>query len=69
MAKKFEVTCIQSAYLPQYTLQTSSFSVPLPEEFESREKAEEYVKTVEQKWPTVLCSIREVEVSAQDVSS
>jgi len=63
MTKKFEVTCVPQAYLPHYTLQTSSFSVPEPEEFESQEKAEEFVRQVKNKWPTITCSIREIEAN------
>ena len=63
MATRFEVTCIPQGFLPHYTLQTSSFSVPEPEEFESQEKAEEYVRSVKDKWPTVICSIRAIEVT------
>lgn len=61
MAKKYEVTFMDSTYLPQVPGSTSSFSVPLPEEFDSREKAEEYVREVERRSPKTKCGIREIE--------
>jgi len=48
MTKRIAVTRIDSTYLPRTApgqITHSSFSVPLPEMFDSREQAEEFVRT------------------------
>jgi len=63
MSKKFEVTCIDSTYQPTIS-QFNSFSVPMPEEFDSLEEANEFAEGARQRKPSVLCSIREVEAGS-----
>jgi hypothetical protein len=60
MPKKYEVTLIDSKYLPSMPGQVSSFSVPLPEEFDSLEEANEFAEKARQRKPSTLCSVREV---------
>ena len=59
MAKRYEVTCIDTRYFPQMT-KHSSFSVQLPDIFESREEADKYGEDRRRRDPSVQCSIREV---------
>jgi len=61
MAKRYLVTCIDSTYLARVSGQASSFSVPLPEEFDTREKADAYAAAAMQNNTKLRCSVNEVE--------
>lgn len=62
--KIYEVSIIDATCYPQSIpgrVTHSSFSVPLPERFDSQEEADTYAAAAKQKNPKLDCSIREVE--------
>jgi hypothetical protein len=61
MTKKYDVTCINSDYQHQGSMQLSAVQCAESEEFDSKEEDEKFVREVKQQAPQVVCSIREAE--------
>jgi hypothetical protein len=61
MAKKYSVACIDPKYSSPISLKSSSSSMPLPEEFDSKENAEKYIQEVKRQYPNIICSLDEEE--------